>query len=517
MKDRFVRCGQRYLGSIFCCMAVACGGGGDIAAPIEEPAYSAGDIDLSRYVAIGDSLTAGYADSSLYFDGQLNSFPNILAGLFSQVGGGEFTQPYVDDNLGGITIAGVPLAPILGTRLVLREDAETGALTTVRAPGFPATEATSVKPGPYGNLGVAGAKIQDMLNPNFGRFIGLPFGAANPYFIRFASSPGTTLLADALMQQPTFFTLWAGNNDLLLHALDGANAEEGGITEPAAFTEAYEEIIAQLTAEGTNEVKGVLVNIPAIATIPYFTTVPFNPYTLDETEAERWNARYVAYNEDLDRAVSLLDDPLIFSQAEADARKIRFTAGQNAMVIRDETLKDLPRLSDELAGIRQWRHATAEDLILLPVAERIGTRRNPFDRNSIVGLGATLGDDEVLIPSEIDEIEAARLAYNLTITRIAEGSDNLAMMDAANLLARVSSPEGIGFEGGQVTADFITGGAFSLDGVHPTARGYSVVANEIIATMDAAFGSRLPKADPARYTDVFYEGVDTQLPDAALP
>ena len=39
-------------------------------------------IDLSRYVAIGDSITAGYADGALYFDGQKNAYPNILAAQF---------------------------------------------------------------------------------------------------------------------------------------------------------------------------------------------------------------------------------------------------------------------------------------------------------------------------------------------------------------------------------------------------------------------------------------------------
>ena len=52
-----------------------------------------GTADFSTFVAIGDSLTAGYADGALYRDGQLNSFPAIMAQQFALAGGGAFTQP----------------------------------------------------------------------------------------------------------------------------------------------------------------------------------------------------------------------------------------------------------------------------------------------------------------------------------------------------------------------------------------------------------------------------------------
>ncbi|GBL35587.1 hypothetical protein EMGBS15_11820 [Filimonas sp.] len=50
---------------------------------------SSGEADFSRYVAIGNSLTAGYTDGALYKDGQINSYPNMLASQFMQAGGEE--------------------------------------------------------------------------------------------------------------------------------------------------------------------------------------------------------------------------------------------------------------------------------------------------------------------------------------------------------------------------------------------------------------------------------------------
>ena len=60
---------------------------------MDEPKANAGQADFSRYIAVGNSLTAGFSDGGLYREGQLNSYPNILAQQFREVGGGDFTQP----------------------------------------------------------------------------------------------------------------------------------------------------------------------------------------------------------------------------------------------------------------------------------------------------------------------------------------------------------------------------------------------------------------------------------------
>ena len=50
-------------------LLASCGGGSS-----GDGTPSAGDeLDLSTYVAIGDSLTAGFADNTVYLDGQINS------------------------------------------------------------------------------------------------------------------------------------------------------------------------------------------------------------------------------------------------------------------------------------------------------------------------------------------------------------------------------------------------------------------------------------------------------------
>ena len=81
--------------------------------------YTSGEADFSRYVAVGNSLTAGYMDGTVSRVSQSYSYPNLLAQKFALVGGGEFTQPsYADDvnNLGGLLLGGTQVGT---TRLVI--------------------------------------------------------------------------------------------------------------------------------------------------------------------------------------------------------------------------------------------------------------------------------------------------------------------------------------------------------------------------------------------------------------
>ena len=75
--------------------------------PVE---YTSGSADFSNYVAVGNSLTAGFSDNALFIDGQTASFPNMLASNFALVGGGSFEIPFMADNLGGMTLGGNKIA-----------------------------------------------------------------------------------------------------------------------------------------------------------------------------------------------------------------------------------------------------------------------------------------------------------------------------------------------------------------------------------------------------------------------
>ncbi|HKJ53658.1 MAG TPA: SGNH/GDSL hydrolase family protein, partial [Gammaproteobacteria bacterium] len=120
------------------------------------------------------------------------------------------------------------------------------------------------------------------------------------------------------------------------------------------------------------------------------------------------------------------------------------------------------------------------------------------------GISAPLLDSDVLIEDEVDEIEAARSVYNATIKAAADADPNLVLFDAAAKLNELNTT-GILYGSGGVSSAFIQGGAFSADGVHPTARGYAVIANEIMKVIENGFGAELPPVNPSDYSTVFFK------------
>ena len=66
-------------------------------------------------------------------------------------------------------------------------------------------------------------------------------------------------------------------------------------------------------------------------------------------------------------------------------------------------------------------------------------------------------------------------------------------MDAHALLDEAAST-GVAFDDYVMTTDLVFGGLFSLDGVHPTARGNALIANKMMEAIDAQYGSNLSDA-----------------------
>jgi hypothetical protein len=439
---------------------------------------TAGTADFSKYVSLGNSLTAGYSDSALFYAGQAGSYPSILASQFSLVGGGEFNIPYMSDNTGGLLLGGTQIA---GTRLYFN-----GSGPALVA-GPPTTDITNVLTGPFNNMGVPGAKSFHLLAPGYGNVAGVLSGQANPYFVRFASSPTTSVLADALAQNPTFFSLWIGNNDVLSYATSGGSGTNqtgnlnpatygaNDITDPSVFASVYSTLVDQLTANGA---KGVVANLPYVTTIPFFTTVPHNPVPLNAATATQLNSGYAAYNNGLLFAQS----NGLLSAAEVARRTISFSASStNRVVIVDSYLTNLSGF-----GIPSYRQATSEDLIILPASSFIGTTvgGNPAQVN---GVSVPLADNWVLSKEEVQEVKVATDAYNASIQSIANAK-GLAFVDANAFQTQIASG-GISANNFTVTSAYVTGGGFSLDGVHPSPRGYALIANKFLEAINATYGS----------------------------
>ena len=56
-----------------------------------------------------------------------------------------------------------------------------------------------------------------------------------------------------------------------------------------------------------------------------------------------------------------------------------------------------------------------------------------------------------------------------------------------------------------MTADYVTGGTFSLDGFHPSPRGYAIITNQMLGLINAKYGSNLPTVNPVDYTGIYLD------------
>ena len=72
---------------------------------VDAPIPQKGRIDVTKYVSIGNSITAGYADNALYYDAQIVSYPNLIAQQFKMIGADNFIQPLVPATSAGIGFA----------------------------------------------------------------------------------------------------------------------------------------------------------------------------------------------------------------------------------------------------------------------------------------------------------------------------------------------------------------------------------------------------------------------------
>ena len=452
---------------------------------------TSGSADFANYVALGDSFAAGFSDNALFIKGQQGAYTNIIAQQFALITNATFTTPLTNDNIGGLLLSGNVIS---GPRLYFNGKAP------VPVDGVPTTEVTAHLSGTFNNLGVPGARSYHLVAPGYGNVAGVATGKANPYFARFASSPNTTVLADAIAQSPTFFSLWIGGNDVLGYATSGGSGKDqtgnmdpstysgSDITDPTVFKTVYTNIINGLTAKGA---KGVIANLPNITSLPYFITVPYNPVALPADKAAQLNAGYATYNGGLQQMKALG----LLTADEVAKRTINFVAGNNAIVIVDSYLTNLSAY-----GLPSYRHATKDDLVVLTAMNFIGTLVNE-DPTKVNGVSVPLEDKWVLTKDEIGEVAKATKSYNETIKEVATAK-NLAILDTETLMTQIAGA-GITANGYTMKSTFVTGGTFSLDGVHPSPRGYALIANKFIEAINAKYGSNLNGVNIGNYPIMF--------------
>jgi lysophospholipase L1-like esterase len=370
-------------------------------------------VDFTKYVAVGDSLTAGYASNGLAEYYQAYSFPAQIA---LQAMPGQFQQPIVAN-------------PGINPVLMLQRLAPTPVLVPSGSkPGAPKNAALS---GPYHNLGIPGARVGDLLTKT-GDIKRLQNGTTTAdtvmydLILRDAKNPA---INQAVAAAGTFYTVWAGNNDVLGAAIYGIALDGITLTPVATFQTQYGTLLGALRTNRPGA-KVVTATIPDVTALPFVTTV--KPYSYTST-----------------------------------GQKFYFL-GENG------PLTDADYLTLSASALLQQGYGIPGTGKLLP-------------EGSIGATGLVPG--VILRAAEIAAIRARTVELNGVIKALAASNGNK-VADMNAFYAEIGA-HGLVYGGIKLTTSFLTGGLFSYDGVHPQRIGYAVIANEFIAVINEAFGASL--------------------------
>jgi hypothetical protein len=425
----------------------------------DVPNIENGSVDAARYVAIGGSNDAGFADGALYYEAQQNAFVTILANQLQLIGGGDFAIPFVAENSNGIAPIATSTSSInakfqLGNKTDCKSVTSLSPLRLNPSQNYSIFQQTVFSNNlPFNNLSVPDVKAIHIPYKGYGNSSSAAY--YNPFFERMCSNKNTaSVLSDALQKNPTFFTLNIGLQDVLAYALTGASADT--ITSLSRFNASIDTIITALTKNGA---KGAIANIPDLNTLPYFTTIPYNGLTLDENSIVSLNNLYAPLNQN-----------------------ITFTAGANAFIIED---------ANAPIGFRQMK---SDELILLST---------PLDSVKCHTFGSLipLKNRMVLTVAELNQIQTAINSYNQKIQAVAM-TNNLAFVDVNALYKSIKA--GIVYNGIAINAQFVKGGAFSLDGLQLNPMGQAILANEFLKAINAKYASTLPLVDITKYRGVIF-------------
>ena len=416
-----------------------------------------GDVNPTSYVAIGTNATAGYADDALHYDAQINSYANILSqqlDLFQSI---SFNQPLLDEGLVGINLKDQSEL-ILGYKTDCKDTVSLSPIRKATQGNSAALNENEYSSGAYNNMGVPGVSILNMNTVGYGNNLA-GTGNYNPYYARMTSSPTNgSILGDATLMAPTFYSVMLGDADIMTYATSGGTSSPMPAVSGAAgigFDGSLEEIL--LAMNGT-EANGVIATIPNVLDYPYFNLIPYNGLPLDEEKAETMNNIF---------------NPI----------GISFEEGDNPFTMECDC--NMPY------GVRKMVEG---EIILLSI---------PLDSVKCKGMGSIIPipDKYVLTLAEIDEIKSKIESYNSIIIQLAE-QYNLALVNTSDLFNELNS--GIVYNGISINAEFVTGGAFSLDGRNLNPIGQALLANKFIEAINEHFNAEIPLADVTKYHGVLF-------------
>jgi hypothetical protein len=364
---------------------------------------------FQRYVALGNSITSGYQSGGISDSTQSEAYPVVLA---AAMGGDPFYSPLL-----AAPGCPPPYANVFtGTRV--------GAASTGTTCFFRTTP-----PPPYiSNVAVPGAYVLDLYTNGTG-------ANSNPLTQLFLG--GRTQVQAMADAQPTFVSVWIGNNDVLGALTDTANAGDSDLITPVAtFQTEFQTVVNDVKATGA---QAILIGVANVTDAPYAS--------LGQT--------YFAVKNGLVPGTSFPPT---------------FTVGPNCA-------------PSTLGG--------KGDSVLVPF---------PFGGALLEAAQAGVSDTlyctepETVQPAKLRKLVATVTAYNTFIQSAASASDwayfdpNPAL-DSLHAISTEVAP--LPAFGAPCSASPF-GLAFSCDGIHPSAATHLLIARYLALAINAKYGSAIP-------------------------
>ena len=409
-----------------------------LAAALVGGAATAQQVDFSRYVALGDSYCAGMSNYSLLQKHQLNSYPAILA---RQAGfTGTFQQPLISEPgipaelaLTALHVVGGQVSPVIGPK-----SASMGLPINITYPSI------------YNNLGIPGAEVHDLIattgNANNLQSDAVLYAQGKistaqlfaDIVLRFPVLPGTTTPATALAQaiaaQGTFYTVEIGGDDVIGAVQTGLPLDGVTMTSVANFTADYTTLLGALRQERPSATI-VVMNLSDETLWPFATAI--KPYIVNPSTGA--HIPLLAENGPLTEQdlVLLTASPLL-----AQGYGIPGTG------------KLLPESSIDASGLHVG--------VVIRAAARAAIRKRIGELNQVISAVAA-------------QVHAKVWDVNPLWAQLTAGTYLIG--------------------GVPVSSAFLTGGFFGYDGFHPTELGYAIIANDLVKTINAQLGTKVPQVN----------------------
>ena len=379
---------------------------------------------FGRYVSMGNSITSGFQSGGINDSTQQRSYAVLLARAMRS----PFFVP-------SLTLPGCP-PPF------------TNVFTQARLtpPGYPTSTATSCylrripsEPPPFiSNTAVPSAEVLDLYN-NLDT-------ASNANALTQFFLGGLTQVQMLRRAQPTFVSIWIGNNDVLGAALSAGDSTK--ITSVANFQTRYGALLDSVAAAGPQGV--VLIGVANVAGIPFFSR----------------GATYWAIKNGLVPGAAF---PPTFTVSNNCAPVATLIPGARG----DSTLVPFP-YGAALLG-----------------AAQAGAPRNLDCADTVAA---------VIVPKELIKLVGTVIAYNAYISSQATArgwaylDPNAKFAALATDTAQVRQfpyfPQGNAGDTVAVRRPF--GRAFSLDGVHPSSSSHRLLADTLRILINAKYGTAIP-------------------------